>query len=262
MHGPGRVGGFGRGLFGFGAPGNLLYGQATIQTSKGVQTFAYQIGKASGVTSSSITVTSSNGHMQQYTVTPSTIVPRQVGGHHGGGFGRPGDCHRHGVRLHLHGRQRRRHLAGAAGPVGLGLRPGREAWGEACGEPSLHAQGRSLRRGFLGGGPPGSARLGPRPPQQPAPPALPAQFGPGLLELRPQLGSPGLTDLPLQLRFEMLDTLPQPAATVDHTSHAAQGRSLAGACGEAPASFPLLDVLSRWSSYARAGTGTGGGGPT
>ncbi len=80
MHGPGRFGGFGQGLFGFGAPGPLLYGQATIQTSKGVQTFAYQIGKASGVTSSSITVTSSNGHMQQYTVTPSTIVRAKSAG--------------------------------------------------------------------------------------------------------------------------------------------------------------------------------------
>ena len=130
---------------------------------KAVQTFAYQIGKASGVTSSSITVTPSNRHMQQYTVTPSTIVPAQVGGHHGGGFGRPGDCYRHGVRLHLHGRQRRRHLAGAAGPVGLGLRPGREAWGKPAGNPPTTPRAAAFAGGSRGRTPGVGAVRGPVP---------------------------------------------------------------------------------------------------
>jgi hypothetical protein len=80
MHGPRGFGGFGRGLFGFGAPGNLLYGQATIKTSKGVQTFAYRVGKASGVSSTSITVTSSDTTSQMFTVTSATIVHAKSAG--------------------------------------------------------------------------------------------------------------------------------------------------------------------------------------
>jgi hypothetical protein len=80
MHGPRGFGGLGRGLFGFGAPGQLLYGQATINTSKGVQTFAYRVGTASGVTSSSITVTSSDKTFQMFTVTSATIVHAKSAG--------------------------------------------------------------------------------------------------------------------------------------------------------------------------------------
>jgi hypothetical protein len=83
--GPGHgLRGFGPGLFGFGAPGRVLYGQATIQTSNGVKTFAFQVGTASNVSSSSITVTTTDGspggHVQTYVVTPSTIVHAKSAG--------------------------------------------------------------------------------------------------------------------------------------------------------------------------------------
>jgi hypothetical protein len=85
VHRPRGFGGFGPGLFGFGAPGRVLYGQATIQTGNGVKTFAYQVGTARDVpTSSSITVTTTDGspggHVQTYVVTPSTIVHAKSAG--------------------------------------------------------------------------------------------------------------------------------------------------------------------------------------
>jgi hypothetical protein len=85
-HGPR---GFGLGLPGFGGFGGLgqvVYGKATVRTpSGGYQTIDFQVGSVTAVSSSSITVQSTDGskeghHIQSYTVTSKTIVNAQRDG--------------------------------------------------------------------------------------------------------------------------------------------------------------------------------------
>jgi hypothetical protein len=82
-HAKGRMHGFGRFLapgFGLKFGGDLVHGQATIHTSSGYKTVYFQVGSASDISSTSITVTSSDGFTQVYTVDPSTVVDAQRDG--------------------------------------------------------------------------------------------------------------------------------------------------------------------------------------
>ena len=61
--------------------GDVLHGTYTVQTGNGkYQTYDTQLGKASRVSSSSITLTSADGFTHTYVVTSSTIVDAQRDG--------------------------------------------------------------------------------------------------------------------------------------------------------------------------------------
>jgi hypothetical protein len=64
-------GGFGR---------DIVHGQITIRSGNGYKTVEIQSGTVSSVNSTSITVTSSDGYVHTYAVTPSTLVDSQAGG--------------------------------------------------------------------------------------------------------------------------------------------------------------------------------------
>ncbi len=73
---PGKLGP--RGVF---PGGNVVHGTYTARTPSGsYQTYDVQVGKASNVNSSSITVTSDDGYVHTYPVTASTIVDAQRDG--------------------------------------------------------------------------------------------------------------------------------------------------------------------------------------
>ncbi|MGH9055327.1 MAG: hypothetical protein ACRDYY_05600 [Acidimicrobiales bacterium] len=74
---PGRhaMGGLG------GLGGRVLHGQATVRTPAGTdKTAEIQVGVVSGVTTTSITVKSSDGYTHTYDVVPTTVVDSQAGG--------------------------------------------------------------------------------------------------------------------------------------------------------------------------------------
>ncbi|MGC8628203.1 MAG: hypothetical protein ACP5VR_11780 [Acidimicrobiales bacterium] len=67
-----RAGGFGFGMFG---PMGALHGQFTVPApSGGYETLATQVGTVQSVTSSSISVKSADGYVQDYVVSSSTVV--------------------------------------------------------------------------------------------------------------------------------------------------------------------------------------------
>jgi hypothetical protein len=83
--GPGNFGPgakiFPRWLPGFGGLGQVVHGQATVHTPSGsYQTIAFQVGSVTTVSSTSITVKSTDGYSQTYGVTASTIVNAQRDG--------------------------------------------------------------------------------------------------------------------------------------------------------------------------------------
>jgi hypothetical protein len=68
----------GGGLAGF---GDVVHGQFTTRTSSGgYQTVAVQVGKVATVSSTAISVTSTDGYSHSYTVTASTVVDAQRDG--------------------------------------------------------------------------------------------------------------------------------------------------------------------------------------
>ena len=83
-HGPGhgiRFGGpGGRGFGALGGPGAIVHGTITTHTANGYKTIEIQTGQVTTVSSSSITVKSSDGYTHTYVVTPKTIVDAQAGG--------------------------------------------------------------------------------------------------------------------------------------------------------------------------------------
>jgi hypothetical protein len=67
--------------FGMGIGGDVLHGEYTIDTGNGKhETLDVQIGKASNVSPTSITVTSADGYAHTYVVTPTTLVDAQRDG--------------------------------------------------------------------------------------------------------------------------------------------------------------------------------------
>ncbi len=68
--------GFGAGRMGRG----MVHGQFTVKNGSGYQTYAVQMGQVTAVSAQSITVKSSDGYTQTYTVQPSTIVDSQSNG--------------------------------------------------------------------------------------------------------------------------------------------------------------------------------------
>jgi hypothetical protein len=86
MRGPfrmGRFGGFGLGL-GLGpalaGPGAVVHGEYTVRSGNSYKTVAVQVGQVTAVSSTSITVKSSDGYKHSYTVVASTRVDAQAGG--------------------------------------------------------------------------------------------------------------------------------------------------------------------------------------
>jgi hypothetical protein len=83
-HGPGRFfrgGGFGGpGFGGFAGPGSIVHGTITTHTPSGYKTIEIQTGQVTSVSSSSITVKSSDGWTHTYVVTSKTVVDSQAGG--------------------------------------------------------------------------------------------------------------------------------------------------------------------------------------
>lgn len=82
-----RAGGFaGRGfgafggLGGFGGGGSIVHAQYTEKDGSGYRTMDYQSGQVTSVSSSSITVKSSDGYTATYAVQPTTVVDSQSGG--------------------------------------------------------------------------------------------------------------------------------------------------------------------------------------
>jgi hypothetical protein len=75
--GPGPFGGFGLGGF---AGGGVLHGTATIRSGSGYKTVDIQTGTVSKVSSTSITVVSSDKFSQTYVVTSTTLVNSQAAG--------------------------------------------------------------------------------------------------------------------------------------------------------------------------------------
>lgn len=81
--GPGFGGpGFGGpGVGGPGVAGRVVHGQYTVQTPSGTyKTVEVQTGKASKISSTSITLTSADGYSHTYAVDPSTVVDSQRDG--------------------------------------------------------------------------------------------------------------------------------------------------------------------------------------
>jgi hypothetical protein len=61
--------------------GGAVHGQATVPNgSGGYRTVEFQVGKATSVSSSSITVSSADGFAHTYAVVPSSVVDSQAGG--------------------------------------------------------------------------------------------------------------------------------------------------------------------------------------
>jgi hypothetical protein len=86
---PGGKGGFGRGFGGFGGflggpgavPGGIVHGQAVVPKSGGgYETVDIQRGQVTAVSSTSITVKSSDGFTATYAVTGSTVVDAKSAG--------------------------------------------------------------------------------------------------------------------------------------------------------------------------------------
>jgi hypothetical protein len=78
--GPGHGGPMRRGG-GLGGFGDVVHGQFTTRTSSGgYQTVAVQVGKIATVSSTAISVTSTDGYSHSYTVTASTVVDAQRDG--------------------------------------------------------------------------------------------------------------------------------------------------------------------------------------
>lgn len=78
-----RFGGFGGGMGfgGMGFGGNVVHGTYTVGDGNGgYKTVEVQIGKASAVSSTSITVTSADGYVHTYVVSASTVVDSQRDG--------------------------------------------------------------------------------------------------------------------------------------------------------------------------------------
>jgi hypothetical protein len=74
-----------RGVGGLGAlglgGGSLVHGQATVRTGSGsYRSVDFQLGKVTAVSSTSITVTSTDGYTHSYTVASSTVVDAQRDG--------------------------------------------------------------------------------------------------------------------------------------------------------------------------------------
>jgi hypothetical protein len=79
---PGRhFGGGGMGFGGMGFGGDVVHGTYTVGDGNGgYKTVEVQIGKASAVSSTSITVTSADGYVHTYVVSASTVVDAQRDG--------------------------------------------------------------------------------------------------------------------------------------------------------------------------------------
>lgn len=59
---------------------DMVHGQFTVHNGSGYQTFAVQAGQVTAVSDKSITVKSTDGYTQTYTVQPSTVVDSQANG--------------------------------------------------------------------------------------------------------------------------------------------------------------------------------------
>jgi hypothetical protein len=78
---PFRGRGFAFGGLGFGLGLNqIVHGSVTVRSGNSYKTIDVQVGQVTSVSSSSITVKSTDGYTQTYAVIPTTIVDSQAGG--------------------------------------------------------------------------------------------------------------------------------------------------------------------------------------